>query len=94
MGHVVLSRGITVDPAKIEALMKWPSLTTVTKVRSFLGLARYYGRFVHDFSKISSALTQLTKKGKFFVWTSGCEQSFQELKEKLVIALVLIVPEG
>ena len=73
LGHVVSSRGITVDPTKIEAVMKWPRPTTVTKVRSFLGLAGYYIRFVQDFSKISSALTQLTKKGKPFVWTSACE---------------------
>ena len=94
LGHVVSSRGITVDPAKIEAVMKWPRPTTVTEVRSFLGLAGYYIRFVQDFSKISSALTQLTKKGKPFVWTSACEQSFQELNERLVTALVLTVPHG
>ena len=73
LGHVISSRGIIVDPAKIEAVMKWPRPTTVTEVRSFLGLAGYYKRFVQDFSKISSALTQLTKKGKPFVWTSACE---------------------
>ena len=82
------------DPAKIEAVMEWPRPTTVTEVRSFLGLAGYYRRFVQDFSKISSALTQLTKKGKPFVWTSACEQSFQKLKERLVTAPVLTVPDG
>ena len=82
------------DPAKIEAVMKWPRPTTVTEVRSFLGLAGYYRRFVQDFSKISSALTQLPMKGKPFVCTSACEQSFQELKERLVIAPVLILPDG
>ncbi|XP_022946904.1 uncharacterized protein LOC111450846 [Cucurbita moschata] len=94
LGHVVSSRGITVDPAKIEAVMKWPRQTTVTEVRSFLGLVRYYRRFVQDFSKISSALTQLTKKGKPFVWTSACKQSFQELKERLVTTPVLTVLDG
>ena len=81
-------------PAKIEAVMKWPRSTTVTKVWSFLGLAGYSRRFVQDFSKISLALTQLTKKGKPFVWTSACEQSFQELKERLVTAPVLTVLDG
>ena len=86
LGHVVSSRGITVDPA-IEAVMKWPRPTTVTE-------AGYYRMFVKDFSKISSALTQLTKKDKPFVWTSACEQSFQELKERLVTAPVLTIPDG
>ena len=72
LGHVVSSRGITVDPAKIEAVMKWPKLTTVTEVRSFSGPTEYYRRFVQDFSKISSALTQLTKNVKSFVWTKAC----------------------
>ena len=94
LGHVVSSKGITVDPAKIEAVMRWPQPTTVTEVRSFLGLAGYYRRFVQDFSKISSTLTQLTKKGKPFAWTPVCEQSFQELKKRLVTAPVLTVPDG
>ena len=77
---MVSSKRITVDPAKIEAVMRWPQPTTVMEVRSFLGLAGYYRRFVQDFSKISLALTQLTKKGKSFAWTPTYEQSFQELK--------------
>ena len=88
------SKGITVDPAKIEAVMSLPQPTTVIEVRSFLGLAGYYRRFVRDFSKISSALTQLTKKGKPFAWAPACEQSFQELKKRLVYAPVLTVPDG
>ena len=94
LGHVVSSKGITVDPAKIEAVMRWPKSTTVTEVRSFLGLAGYYRRFVQNFSKISSALTQQTKKSKPFAWTLACEQSFQELKKRLVTAPVLTVPDG
>ena len=66
LGHVVSSKGIIVDPAKIEVVMKWPRPTTVSEVWSFLGLVGYYRRFVQDFSKLSSALTQLTKKGKPF----------------------------
>ena len=75
-------------------MKKWPRLTTVNEVRSFLELAGYYRRFVQDFSKISLVLTQLTKKGKPFVRTSACEQSFQEVKERLVTAPVLTVPDG
>ena len=94
LGHVVSSKGITVDPAKIEAVMMWPKPTTVTKVRSFLGLAGYSRRFVQHFSKISSMLSQLSKKGKPFAWALACEQSFQELKERLGTAPVLTVPDG
>ena len=94
LGHVVSSKGITVDPAKIEAVMRWPQPTTVIEMTSFLGLAGYYRRFVQDFFKIFSALTKLTKKGNLFAWTPACEQSFPELKKRLVTAPVLTVLDG
>ena len=62
------------------------------KVRSFLGLAGYYRRFVEGFSKISNPLTQLTKKGVPFQWSDACEKSFQELKQRLVTAPILTIP--
>ncbi|KAL4022712.1 hypothetical protein IC575_016456 [Cucumis melo] len=65
----------------------------VSKVHSFLGLVGYYRRFVEDFSRIASPLTQLTRKGTSFVWSPTCESSFQELKRKLVTAPVLTVPD-
>ncbi|KAL4020587.1 hypothetical protein IC575_019368 [Cucumis melo] len=94
LGHVVSSEGVSVDPAKIEAVTIWPRPSTVSEIRSFLGLAGYYRRFVEDFSRIASPLTQLTRKGTPFVWSPACENSFQELKQKLVTALVLTVPDG
>ena len=94
LGHVVSKDGISVDPTKVEAITKWERPTTVTEVRSFLGLAGYYRRFVQDFAKISSPLTKLTKKGVPFRWDDACEASFQNLKERLVTAPVLIVPES
>ncbi|KAL0551634.1 hypothetical protein IC582_010723 [Cucumis melo] len=84
LGHVVSSEGVSVDPAKIEAVTSWPRPSTVNEVHSFLGLVGYYRRFVEDFSRIASPLTQLTRKGTPFVWSPACESSFQELKQKLM----------
>ncbi|KAL0544942.1 hypothetical protein IC582_020072 [Cucumis melo] len=86
--------GVSVDPAKIEVVTNWPRPSTVSEIRSFLGLAGYYRRFVEDFSRIASPLTQLTRKGTPFVWSPTCESSFQELKQKLVTAPILTVPDG
>ncbi|KAL8133322.1 hypothetical protein AgCh_008690 [Apium graveolens] len=93
LGHVVNKEGIKVDPAKIEALMNWERPKTPTEVRSFLGLAGYYRRFVQDFTKIVVPLTKLTRKNENFIWTEKCEESFQELKKRLVIAPVLVLPD-
>ncbi|KAL0559001.1 hypothetical protein IC582_003590 [Cucumis melo] len=94
LGHVVSKAGVSVDPAKIEAVTGWTRPSTVSEVRSFLGLAGYYRRFVENFSRIATPLTQLTRKGAPFVWSKACEDSFQTLKQKLVIAPVLTVPDG
>ncbi|KAL4011859.1 hypothetical protein IC575_028923 [Cucumis melo] len=72
----------------------WTRPSTVGEVRSFLGLAGYYRRFVENFSRIATPLTQLTRKGAPFVWSKACEDSFQNLKQKLVTAPVLTVPDG
>ena len=84
--------GILVDPAKVEAVVEWQTPNSVTEVRSFLGLAGYYCRFIEDFSKIAAPLTQLTRKEVPFHWSSACEQAFQTLKDKLTSAPVLIIP--
>ncbi|KAL0537039.1 hypothetical protein IC582_026007 [Cucumis melo] len=94
LGHVVSKAGVSVDPAKIEAVTGWTRPSTVSEVRSFLGLADYYRRFVENFSRIATPLTQLTRKGAPFVWSKACEDSFQNLKQKLVTAPVLTVPDG
>ncbi|XP_074374170.1 uncharacterized protein LOC141714555 [Apium graveolens] len=90
---MVSKEGIKVDPVKIEAVSKWEQPKTLTEVRSFLGLARYYRRFVKDFSKIASPLTKLTGKNERFIWTEKCEEIFQELKKRLVSAPVLAFPD-
>ncbi|XP_070029059.1 uncharacterized mitochondrial protein AtMg00860-like [Nicotiana sylvestris] len=94
LGHVITGDGIKVDGQKIEAVMTWPRPLNPTDVRSFLGLAGYYRRFVEGFSSISTPLTKLTHKGAKFQWTEACEQSFQELKKRLTTALVLTLPDG
>ncbi|XP_038876706.1 uncharacterized protein LOC120069092, partial [Benincasa hispida] len=94
LGHVVSKDGVSMDPAKIEAITNWPCTTTVSEVRSFLGLAGYYRRFVENLSSMAMPLTQLTRKGASFVWSKACKDSFQDLKQRLVSALVLTVPDG
>ncbi|KAA0033012.1 pol protein [Cucumis melo var. makuwa] len=94
LGHVVSKDGVSVDPTKIEAVTSWPRPSTVSEVRNFLGLAGYYRRFVENFSRIATPLTQLTRKRAPFVWSKACEDSFQNLKQKLVTAPVLTVPDG
>ena len=82
-------------PIKIEAVIDWPRSTTVTEVRSFLGLAGYYRRFVKDFPKIAAPLTMLKiKKNVKFNWTDRCEEHFLLLKDSLTSAPVLTLPSG
>jgi hypothetical protein len=69
MGHVISVEGFAVDPAKIKAIMDWPAPRNVKKVRSFMGLARYYRRFIKGFSNIENPITSLQRKGKRFVWS-------------------------
>ena len=91
---MVSKDGISVDPSKVEAVSNWARPTTVTVVRSFLGLASYYRKFVEGFSKIASPLTNLTRKNVKFQWTDSCERSFMELKQRLVSAPILAIPTG
>ncbi|KAL8147994.1 hypothetical protein AgCh_005357 [Apium graveolens] len=93
LGHVVSKEVLKVDPVKIEAVSKWEQPKTPMKIRSFLGLAGYYRRFLKDFSKIASQVTKLTRKNEKFVWTEKCKESFQELKRRLVTAPVLALPD-
>jgi hypothetical protein len=93
LGHVISGEGIAVDPAKVEAIMEWPAPTNVTEVRSFMGLAGYYRRFVEGFSKIAGPITELQKKNKKFVWTEKCAEAFRRLKELLTTAPILKVPD-
>lgn len=92
LGHVVSAQGIKVDPKKIEAVKNWPQPTTTTEVRSFLGFANYYRKFVKDFSAVASPLTDLTKSTTPFRWTQAATNAFEELKQRLMHTPVLAVP--
>ena len=89
LGHIVSVEGIIVDPAKIEAIVSWKPPQNVTEVRSFLGLAGYYRRFVKGFSVIASSLTKLLQKEVMFVWDDKCQSSFDQLKKILMEAPML-----
>ena len=94
LGHLVNQKGILVDPAKIEAVMSWEVPKSPSEIRSFLGLAGYYRRFIRDFSKIVVPLTRLTRKGVVFSWGPEQQASFETLRHRLCEAPVLALPEG
>lgn len=93
LGHTVPKEGISVDPSKIKAILEWQRPKTVKEVRSFLGLAGYYRRFVEGFAQLAKPLIALTKQKTPFVWSEACEECFQELKKRLTSALVLVLPQ-
>jgi hypothetical protein len=82
-----------VDLIKVQDVLSWKAPTSVGDIRSFLGLAGYYQRFIEGFSKISKPMTELLEKDKQFEWTPACEASFQELKKRLMTAPVLVMPD-
>nr|GEZ74167.1 hypothetical protein [Tanacetum cinerariifolium] len=94
LGHVVNSKGKHVDPNKMEAVKNWKPSKTPTEIRSFLGLAGYYRRFIVNFLKIAKPLTLLTQKNKKFEWGNEQENTFQTLKDMLCDASILALPEG
>ncbi|WVZ89338.1 hypothetical protein U9M48_035759 [Paspalum notatum var. saurae] len=93
LGHILVEKGVAVDPSKVKDVLNWKQPETVTEIRSFLGLAGYYRRFIKDFSKIAKPMTSLTKKNAKFVWGPKCEEGFRELKKLLTTAPVLAQPD-
>ena len=94
LGHVISAEGISVDPQKIEAIVNWKPPTNVSEVRSFLGLAGYYRKFVEGFSKIATPLTNLLKKDQKFEWSDTCQHSFEELRQRLTTTPMLALSSG
>lgn len=92
LGHVVSEEGVAVDPEKVTSIINWPTPKSATEVRSFLGLAGYYRKFVKGFASLSKPMTQLTGKGVKFEWSEQCVESFKKLKEHLTKTPVLVLP--
>jgi hypothetical protein len=92
LGHVLSANGIAVDPSMVKDILEWKPPTTVHQVRSFLGLAGYYRRFIPYFSKIVKPITSLLKNDTKFNWSSRCNEAFEQLKVLLTTTLVLAQP--
>ncbi|GJT60654.1 reverse transcriptase domain-containing protein [Tanacetum coccineum] len=93
LGYKISKSGIEVDRVKVDVIAKLPHPTTVKSVRSFLGHARFYRRFIQDFSKIARPMTHLLEKETPFVFSKDCIDAFQTLKKKLTEAPILVVPD-
>nr|AAV43998.1 hypothetical protein [Oryza sativa Japonica Group] len=93
LGHVISAGGVAVDPSNVESVTNWKQPKTVSEIRSFLGLAGYYRRFIENFSKIAKPMTRLLQKDVKYKWSEECERSFQELKSHLLSAPILILPD-
>jgi hypothetical protein len=93
LGHIILEEGIIVDPEMVEAIREWKAPRYVAEVRSFMGLAGYYRRFITGFSKIAYPITYLQRKEKKFQWKEDCEKRFQRLKQLLTSAPILRIAD-
>lgn len=94
LGHIVSKNGIATDPDKVKSIQEWPTPENVSQLRSFLGLSSYYRRYVKGFASIARSLHKLTELDRQFVWTKETEESFQELKKRLVTAPILGYPNA
>jgi hypothetical protein len=91
LGHIISNGGISVDLAKVKEIVAWSIPTTVTEVRSFLELAGYHRRFIERFSKIAKPMTSLLEKGREFKWEEKWQDSFDQLKKRLMSPPVLVM---
>jgi hypothetical protein len=93
LGHIISNGGIYVDPAKVKEIMAWSIPTTVIEIQSFLGLAGYYQRFIEGLFKITKPMNSLLEKGLEFKWDEKCQDSFDQLKKRLMSPSVLVMPD-
>jgi hypothetical protein len=97
LGHILSNGGISVDPAKVKEIVVWSITNTVTETRSLLGLVGYYWRFIEGVSKIAKPMTSLLEKGREFKWDEKCQDSFDQLKKRLMsppVLVMLVLKEG
>jgi hypothetical protein len=92
LGHIISEQGVSVDPAKIQAVIEWPPPIMTKGVRGFLGLAGYYRKFIHHFGCIATPLTRLLSKDGF-QWNEAAKMAFQQLKEALTSPPILRLPD-
>ena len=91
LGHIVSHNGVSTDPSKIDSVQQWPPPRNIKELRSFLGLAGYYRKFVKHFATLARPLTDLLKKGSIFIWTPSHQAAMDALKSALVSAPVLVL---
>jgi len=93
LGHVISAEGVSTDETKIDNIRDWPTPTNLKELRGFLGLTGYYRKFIKHYAILSQPLSALLKKGVLFVWTEATETAFQVLKNALITAPVLALPD-
>jgi hypothetical protein len=93
LGHIINREGLTVDPEKVTSILDWKAPKDVRGIKSFIGMAGYYWRFIEGFTKIARPMIALLAKKVEFKWTLACQKFFETLKEKLTMAPVLILPD-
>jgi hypothetical protein len=91
LGHVSSIGGVSIDPSNVKDVLNWMSPMNDSEIRSFLGLAGYYRRFIKDFSKIAKPMMKLLEKNKNIEWTEECQASFEELKKCLTLAVLVLL---
>jgi hypothetical protein len=93
LGHIINKEGLAVDPKKVADILNWKAPMDARGIKSFIGMAGYYRRFIEGFSKITKPMIALLGNKVEFKWTQKCQEAFEALKEKLTTALVLVLPD-
>lgn len=92
LGHIITEKGVAADPSKIESMVNWPILNSITELRGFLGLTGYYRKFIHHYEILAKPLTNLLRK-KQFEWSHVAQQAFVQLKHTMISTPVLAIPD-